>query len=486
MFLELRILKLSLSNIEIIVEKNEEIQINYLSKINCFQNEDLYIQCIYTIKEKSDDGKEKYNHVVSLFNNTNLKMEYTEILQENYNKENSFDSTLQLNGNIFVTGFSLPNDRNIVKLLFKKFIIDNSNSDNIDIKLVDYLPNIPFININEDNQYIINEGLDKNNNMIKISEYKFGIILNELTNSSCNIIILIVNIFDNSNISIRHYKINLDLYNLRIQENLRGYIFNNFLGVLLETTAKTNTNITKAIFMTFGYINSTFDEIPLDNNLKENNTDSVIKIADYISEIENNLFAYELIGIKIINLPDPKCGIAGYFINNKTNEEIKEGDLLSVDAVLRYILVRPIILAQECSIDFAGVVKEPDFDQMNKNAERVDIYPVNNYELERNFYFPKTLIGRTIKYRFSISCYDTCDGCYNITNNPNNQQCYKCNENSYFINGTRNCFEYIDGYYFNNETQTFFPCYSSCETCNKKELNSTYMNCLTCKSNYTF
>ena len=64
----------------------------------------------YTIKEKSDDGKEKYNHVVSLFNNTNLKMEYTEILQENYNKENSFDSTLQLNENIFVTGFSLPND----------------------------------------------------------------------------------------------------------------------------------------------------------------------------------------------------------------------------------------------------------------------------------------------------------------------------------------------------------------------------------------
>ena len=239
--------------------------------------------------------------------------------------------------------------------------------------------------------------------------------------------------------------------------------------------------------MTFGYINSTFDEIPIDKNLKENNTNSVVKIGDYISEIENNIFAYELIGIKIINLPDPqKCGIAGYFINNKTNEEIKEGDLLSVDAVLRYILVRPIILAQECSIDFAGVVKEPNFDSMNKNSERVDIYPVNNYELERNFYSPKILIGRTIKYSYEINCFDTCDGCYKITNNPNNQQCFKCIENSYFINGTKNCFEYIDGYYFNNKTETFFPCYSSCETCNEKEVNSTYMNCLTCKPNYNF
>ena len=172
-YLGLRIFKLDLSNFKILVEKNEEIQINYLSKINCFQNEDLYIQCIYTTKEKTDDGIEKYNHVVSLFNNTNLKMEYNEILQENYNKENTFDSTLLLNGNFFVTGFSLPNNKNIIKLLFKKFIINKSNSNNVDFKLVDYIPNVPFIDINEDNQYILDKGFDKKNNMIKISENKF-------------------------------------------------------------------------------------------------------------------------------------------------------------------------------------------------------------------------------------------------------------------------------------------------------------------------
>ena len=426
-YLGLRIFHLNLKKITILSEKNDEILVNTKAKLNCFQNDNLYIQCIYTELKKNEEGPEKYNRVISLFNNKNLNMEFTEILQENMNIENTFESSIQLNGNIFVTGFSLPNNRNIIKLLLKKFVINDK-----EIKLEDYLPDINSININEDNQYLIERSLAKRNCMIKISENKFAILLNEFSGAylsssfNKNILLLIFNIFDKSKISIRYYKINFELYNLLIYEDLRGYTLNNFLGILLEAGYNSDSFKPKAIFLTFGYANSTYDENFIDKNLKENNTNSVINIRNYTSEIENNLFSYKNIGVKIISLPERQ--ISGYFINNKTNEEIKVGDILSFDTVLRFILVRDILKGDAgdiFSIDFAVIAQEPDFDLMNKNAERVEIFPINDTNLEKSFYSPQNLTGRVIKYKFDLDCYDSCEGCSNLSNNPEDQQCIK-------------------------------------------------------------
>ena len=482
-YLGLRIFKLDKNNITILLEKNDEIQVNTLSKVNCFQNDDLYIQCIYSTKGKGEEGKDKYNRVITLFDHKNLNVIYNEILQEDYNRENTFDSSIQLNGNTFITGFSLPHNRNIIKLLLKTLII----KDNQDIKFVNYLPEIDFININEDNKYSIYTGLSKRNSMIKISEDKFAILLNEFTDSNINtsfnqnLLIIILKIFDNhSKISTRYYKINFSLYNLLIYEDVRGYTLNNYFGVLLEAGYITNSYKSKAIFLTFGYINSTLDEIPIDKNLKQNNTESIIKIGDFIPKIENNLFNYIFIGVQIVKIPERK--MCGYFINNKNNEEIKEGNIVSVDTVLRFILIKEK-LGDECSIDFAGVVQEPDFDLMNSNAEKVDIYPVNDTELEREFYIPKILKGRVIKYRYDVGCYDSCQGCLKISNNPNDQQCIECKNNYFFQEGTKNCFESLEGYYLNKSTNTFYPCHSSCATCEGPKENKI-MNCLSCKEGF--
>ena len=483
-YLGLRIFKLDLTNITILAEKNEDILINSLSRIKCFQNYDLLIQCIYTTKEKTEEGPIKYNRVVTLFNNTNLNIEYTEILQEDYNRDNTFDSTIQLKDNIFVTGFSLPHDRNVIKLLFKEFVISYTKKGKKKIYLDDYLPEIPYININEDGQYEIDKGLAKRNTMVRITKNKFAILLNEFSNYTYytsfnkNLLILICNIFDDSQISIRHYKINFELYNLVILEDIRGYAFNKFFGVLLETGVNTNSYTTKAIYLTFGYVNSTFDEIPIDTTLKENNTNSIIKIGDYVSEIENNLFAYELIGIKIVSLPNKKA--CGYFINNKTNEKIKEEDILDQDTILRFILVREKIAGNVCNIEFAGVVKEPSYDLMNENAERIDIYPVNNTNYERQYYSPRILTGRVINYIFDISCYESCSSCSKLSNNPNDHQCIQCKNNYYFQEGTKNCFQSLEGYYLNKETQSFSPCHSSCAACDGG-IEPKTMNCLSCK-----
>ena len=487
-FLGLRIFELNLNNINILIEKDDEILVNPLSKIDCFQNDDLYIQCIYTNLQIKEDETEVYNRVIALFDNKNLNIEYIKILQDNYNKFNSFESTIQLNGNSFVTGFSEPHNTNIIKLLFKKFVITSSTNGK-EIKLENYLPNLEYININEDNQYIIDKGIAKRNDMIKISETKFAILLNEFSRTSLNssfnrnILILIINIFDNSKISIRHYKVNLELYDLLVLEDLRGFTLNNFFGVLLETgeAINTNTYMTKAIFLTFGYVNSTFDDIPIDKNLKENDIYSVFTPGNYITQVENNLFGYKFTGIQIINLPNTQ--VCGYFIKSDTSEIIKVGDLINKDTILRFVLVREIIIGDECSIDFAGVVEEPDFNYMNENAERVDIYPVNDTEIERGFYSPKTLIGRVIKYRFDISCFDSCQSCDKLTNNPDDQHCLQCKENYYFKEGTQNCFDSLNGYYLNKETETFFPCDSSCSSCDGPKQNNI-MNCLSCHEGF--
>ena len=62
------------------MENPDKIGIHYKSKLTCFQNQDLYIQCIYNTVEQLNQT-EKYSHVITLFNYKTLKMEYNEILE---------------------------------------------------------------------------------------------------------------------------------------------------------------------------------------------------------------------------------------------------------------------------------------------------------------------------------------------------------------------------------------------------------------------
>ena len=80
------------------------------------------------------------------------------------------------------------------------------NSDVTDITLVDYLPSIKYIDINNDMKYFLNKtfSLAKRNSMTKISDTKFAILLNEYTDVEIsstfnhNLLILICTIFNNA------------------------------------------------------------------------------------------------------------------------------------------------------------------------------------------------------------------------------------------------------------------------------------------------
>ena len=51
-YLGLRIFKFNLESMEILLENPEKIEIHYKSKLTCFQNKDLYIQCVYNTAVK--------------------------------------------------------------------------------------------------------------------------------------------------------------------------------------------------------------------------------------------------------------------------------------------------------------------------------------------------------------------------------------------------------------------------------------------------
>ena len=150
-FLGLRIFRFNQTDLTIVKEVNNEIQINPLSRETCFQNADLFIQCVYT----SYSNEEKiYNRVTSLFDYKTLELVHTEMIEEDIDSQISFDSTLHMKGNFFVTGYSYPNDLNMIKLLLKKFVVEK-NDDETQYILEDYLPFVGVAFINQEKKYNI-------------------------------------------------------------------------------------------------------------------------------------------------------------------------------------------------------------------------------------------------------------------------------------------------------------------------------------------
>ena len=480
-WINLRIFKFNLLKIETILDSPDKINVSSKNKIQCFQTDKNYILCIYTTEEKTNTTK-IYNHTLSLFNSKNLNKEYNEIIENNFDSDCSFDYSLQLKENVFVIGYSYPNDRNKIKLMLKKLVIENNN-----FNFENYISSLDYININEDNKYIIKNGTAKRNSMAKISDNKFSILLNGYTDETLftygnrQLVILICTIYnEEKNMNIKYYSINFVLYGRKLIDDLKGYTLNDYFGVLLETD---KNDLNQAVFMTFGYINATHDETKIDEKLQLNNTESVIKFNDYIMGIENNLFGYELLGVQILDIPSEQD--AGLFIDNITKKKIEKNNIYELNTTIRFILSDKY-KAGNYSINFIGLVKEPNYENLNKFSEKVENYPINSAEDEKNYYEPKILRGKQVKYTFSLSCYDSCLTCKEISIDPKNQKCLKCKPNFYFQIDTSNCFSELEGYYLDKDSEKFLPCYLTCKTCSQKEESSIKMNCDSCITGYKY
>ena len=382
----------------------------------------------------------------------------------------------------FVIAYSTS--QNIIKILFKKISEDYSD-------LVDLMPDIPCIYINEDLKYNFN-GDVFNNDMCKLDENRFVFLIKtykinsnkEQINNGLLVISLRIENLDK--VSLRYYEIDFNLYNTNLEGTLIGYNLNGLFGTLLEINSNIN-EMGDSAFLTFGFMNSTKDVSLEEGTMNLITNGKNIKIKDYIYDIENNLFGYDIIGVQILDIPDPNT--VGGFINlYDENKLIKKNDIINIQSELKFEKVNDPIYGKYL-ISFVGIIKEPSEEIASQFAIKTEYYPDNS---TKEYYNPKTFKGKIFKYNFSIyepviKCFPNCEECILSSEDINNQHCLICKKNFYFIHNTRNCFDKIDSkYYFDEKTKEFYPCYKDCYTCDTKEVNNTYMNCLSCSNDFNY
>ena len=467
------------------VSMKESIKVNYNSQLKCYKDEHNYIRCTYS--KYGDDSKLK--HILGMYSSGSLSLKKEFILEDIFDNEPTFDSMIRLKNYICIIAYSSSDNKNVIKILIKKIQIDSSGKDFI---MNDYISQIPQILLNEDNLYKFEGAKSSRNSLVKINTEKFALLINNFkdSNSDLNseIVIFILNIYDsNSKINVRHYTIDFALYNSFVSGKIIGYNLNGFFGALIELTSPGNKELKRASFFTFGYVNSTNDMNPIEGNNILISKKEKIKLINYFGSIENNLFGYDFQKIKVISIPDEKnCGYFRSSINNK----LKKGDLLSTNIEIEFVMSETAKTGNY-SIVFAPILKEPEsYDTMNTYCKKLESYPKSEKDSEKNDYKPQEILGKYFSFNFYINngllCYQNCETCYEESKNMFNQQCIKCKENYYKINGTNNCFNKMtDSYFFDKNKELFMPCHKNCLSCNNYG-NDTNMNCLSCDDDYDF
>ena len=454
-----------------------DIRIHYNSQLNCFKDEQNYIKCLY-IKYEDDSN---YKQVLGILYSGAFELIKEFELEDKYNLKPTFNSMVLLKNQIIIIAYSMSDNKNIIKILIKKI-----SGQRRDFNMVDYIPKIPEILLNEDNSYIFEGAKASDNSLVRISYEKFALLVKNFKDNNNNycskLVIFILTIYEAySKVNIRHYQINFNLYNTLIDRKIIGYNFNGFLGALVELTSPGNEYLKRASFFIFGYVNSTNDIDPIEGNDILMVKKEKIKINNYINTIENNIFGYELSGIRIISVPDEKS--SGYFTLNYEYNKLKPDDTISISSEISFI-INDNPQSGNYSIVFAPIIMEPRYDAMNSYCHKIETYPKNLSDTEKNYYIPGSMLGKYFTFNFYIKknmeCFDNCEVCYEESKDIKNQKCIECKKDYYKINGTDNCFNKISsGYYFDIDKQLFMPCYKDCLSCNDSG-TETRMNCLSC------
>ena len=299
------------------------------------------------------------------------------------------------------------------------------------------------------------------------------------------------------------YNIYLKLYNLEYYLGLRGLVFNNYIGLTFSSINKSiDSEKSFTYFTLFGFINST--DLSSIEDIFKNEDEFSFMIEDYINPnyIENNIFGYEFIGVKIINISEIQNN--GIIILDSLNRIINENDIISYKNNITIKKSDSGIPFGNYVFMFAGVVSEPkNYTELVKYTDDIMSFTSDNNNIDySSIYEPITLTGRIAYFNFSISsCYKTCSDCNNILGNNKNHFCSNCSDDypKIYLNGEKclsSCDE-IDLYEYKNEcinkcnNNIFIDllthvCYDNCsDNINTTRINTFQNNCVDiCPDNY--
>ena len=350
------------------------------------------------------------------------------------------------------------------------------DSDNNEYKINFPIPNINSMYLN------VPEESDNNcnlNDLIKIHDNRFSLL--STSSDKKRIIVYLFDLYNNDkNLKIRLYYMDLNGYNMN--SNLRAFLFRNYIGFNFCYGEEDN-----CAFRILSYAN-TIDYEKQDDFLIKLDTVNPLNLWTNI-EIENNIFDYVLIGVKILSIPDiEKTRLSIKTLNDF--KEIKANDLLINDSIIFSYIANKTITNGDYLIEFAPIVSEKSYEEFNLKPNKV--YTVGDDADQESEFTSLTFMGRYGHFPFNLQhhsdfkCHGNCDLCYKSYVSDNEQYCLKCKENYYYIEDTENCFYEPIGYYFNEEKNVYSSCHSLCAKCLSKEISNTNMNCLSCKDNENY
>ena len=213
--------------------------------------------------------------------------------------------------------------------------------------------NIQSVTINIDQE--MDNSCDLND-IIRINDNRFAFI-STLTNKLYVLVFLFDLYADDQNLIIRIYLFHFDGYT--IYSNLRLFLFKDFIGFNYCYGTKEN-----CAFKILNYANTTDYEI-IDDFLLKLDAVNPLDLKTNIA-IENNIFEYELTGIKIISIPN-KENTRLSILRIKDLNEIKKNDILKSSLIIFTYIGNETITNGDYIIEFAPIVSE-NSDKFNSNA----------------------------------------------------------------------------------------------------------------------
>ena len=330
---------------------------------SCFESENNYIICFFL--------DSSYNYIAIVYDQELNRKNSTIVSNTQSPSQYIFYKCVHFTGD---TGAFLYYDiDDNIAIQFKKYISLSGNIENY----FNTYSKIKIINNNYNNR-------TKTSEMTKLSDKKFCFTVISLTQQELNF--FVINSFD-ENIKIRQYNIKIyNLYYYKITEELGVSLYNGLIAMV--SVGRINNGNAYSSIIIFSYPNSTDFDVDITNNL----TSFINPIINFYEKckIENNIFGYVFVGIKIIDITN---GLKLSSLANNT--EIKKEDILYGNDNAELSLTKDINIEDNKNITFAMVLTEPDYDSFNKYPFDINETYCGNYcENEKNYFQKNLYVGR--------------------------------------------------------------------------------------------
>ena len=412
------------------VDETTEIECKENKMVSCFQTDKGKIVCFYRAKSKEEEDEDLTYYTISTFD-SELSNDDTIQIEES-NSSLAFYKGIHLKEEVGFFLYFLGIKLSRPYVVFKSIDSDGKIKDYNSIRTL----HVDFFTI-----------------------FRYDYMLNDIIKFS-NSSVFYVSCAENKekffyvNISLLsdNKKVNMRFYHQLIREQNKYSIFkdirlslykNQFITVgasicPLSCNCLDDDSEHYTSFFIYSYPNSTDVNFTLTKQLYESNgeiTDISFNLEQY-TRIENNLLAYVVKGIKIINFPD-----SIKLISTKTNSKINKGDILSENENFTISFLSDSNYASNhYCIEYALVATEKDFYIANAYSLKFDTQ-YGDQELDHSTFGGGTYIGRTSKFNIIIDdeLSTNCDNYCSLCLLNDKTYCLSCKDEFHFEGGERKC-----------------------------------------------